>query len=60
MRGIDCTINVADTLQELMGNQAPKKENRVGSGFSNFGHPEVLGTRVEEKANMTQLPAQVQ
>ena len=57
LREVDCAINAVDILQGITGIHAPKREEKVGVGFSDFGQPEVLGARVNERATTTQLPS---
>ena len=57
LREINCAINAVDILQGITGIHAPKREEKVGVGFSDFGQPEVLGARVNERATTTQLPS---
>ena len=53
LREIDCAINAVDILQGTMRIHAPKREEKVGVGFSNFGQPKVLGAGINEKATTT-------
>ena len=53
LREINCAINAVDILQGTMRIHAPKREEKVNVGFSDFGQLEVLGTRINERATTT-------